>query len=100
MNVYSCCFYYSINGINNYATDIIKKYIYRASLSIKNLKPLDDTNNADLLQIEKEKNTTLLLETIMNMIDFINHIKKDNNATQTLLLEKIINTVDSINNIK
>ena len=93
-------FYYSINGINNYATDIIKKYIYRASLSIKNLKPLDDTNNADLLQIEKEKNTTLLLETIMNMIDFINHIKKDNNATQTLLLEKIINTVDSINNIK
>jgi hypothetical protein len=70
-------FYNSINGIINYAADIIKKYIYHASLSIKNLKTLDDTNNADLLQIEKDKNATqaLLLETIIDKIDVINHSK-------------------------
>ena len=81
-------FYYSINGIINYAANIIKKYIYHSSLSIKNLKISDEkqllgnthTHTHHLLQIEKDKNETqnrlvyVLMEIINSLAQVQHHI--------------------------
>ena len=76
-------FYYSINRIINYAANIIKKYIYHSSLSIKNLKTSDekqllrDTDTHHLLQIEKDKNETqnLLVYALMEMINRLAQVR-------------------------